>query len=219
MSWKITVKKMKPQQAVRLLLTWGDPCVPKWVLSHSCGGHWSMSTGCWGKPWAHVSAQSRVPWSPPGLASDCLWHGAEGRQCPHTFLPSGLPRRVHPGMTEALSEGTGGRPQLVAGPQVPMAEWPRCQSSVFAASGRHPGPPLNVTRRGCSCSPPLWRLLSLPSALWAPRQYPPVRRQPDSSALSVHLPPFWSSGCSLVLIPSVEAGTGESLLGSCACRK
>lgn len=177
-----------------------------------------MSTGCWGKPWAHVSAQSPVPWSPPGLASHCLWHGAEGRQCPHTFLPSGLPRRVHPGVTEALPEGTGGRPQLVAGPQVPMAEWPRCQSSVCslrlsprASSERHPQRVLLF--------PHLWRVLSLPSALWAPRQYPPVRRQPDLSALSVHLPPFWSSGCSLVLIPSVEAGTGESLLGSCACRK
>lgn len=119
-------------------------------------------------------------------------------------------------MTEALPEGTGGRPQLVAGPQVPMAEWPRCQSSVCslrpsprASSEHHPQRVLLFPHHR--------RVLSLPNALCAPRQYPPVCRQPDSSALSVHLPPFWSSGCSLVLIPSVEAGTGESLLGSCAC--
>lgn len=63
-SWKITVKKMKPQQAVRPLLTRRDPRVPKWVLSHSCSGHWSMSTSCRGMPWAQILARRPVPSRP-----------------------------------------------------------------------------------------------------------------------------------------------------------
>lgn len=63
-SWKITVKKMKPQRAVRPLLTRRDPRVPKWVLSHLCGGHWSMSTSCRGMPWAQILARCPVPSRP-----------------------------------------------------------------------------------------------------------------------------------------------------------
>lgn len=115
-----------------------------------------------------------------------------------TFLPLGLPRRVCPTVAAAFSKGAGGHPQLVAGSQVPMTEWPRCQSNISPTSGHRLGPPLNVTCRGCSYLPTSRGSRPSPGAVCSPCQFHPVRRPPDSSVLSIHLPPFRFSGCCLV---------------------
>ena len=71
----------------------------------------------------------------------------------------------------------------------------RCLSNLRHCSG----PPLNVTRRECSYHPTSGGSLPSPGAVCSPHQFHPVCRPPDSSPLSIYLPPFWFSGCCLQL--------------------